>query len=129
MDFEREILNGLNDGIQKSIKDQMGGYNSPLTKMIETVMNDNRESIMGKMDAALKSVIENPDFKDALVEEFNRKVAKTLLSGLEGLVEKAANSFKQDPTIRAKMVMAIQAIIEKKEAEQLLQPDSLKDRL
>ena len=116
MDFEREILNGLNDGIQKSIKDQMGGYNSPLTKMIETVMNDNRESIMGKMDAALKSVIERPDFKAALVEEFNRKVAKTLLSGLEGLVEKAANSFKQDPTIKAKMIMAIQAIIEKKEA-------------
>ena len=116
MDFEREILNGLNDGIQKSIKDQMGGYNSPLTKMIESVMNNNRDSIMEKMDAALKSVIENPDFKAALVDEFNRKVAKTLLSGLEGLVEKAANSFKQDPTIRAKMVMAIQSIIEKKEA-------------
>lgn len=116
MDFEREILNGLNDGIQKSIKDQMGGYNSPLTKMIESVMDKNRESIMGKMDAALKSVIENPDFKAALVDEFNRKVAKTLLSGLEGLVEKSANAFKQDPTIKAKMVMAIQAIIEKKEA-------------
>ena len=114
MDFEREILNGLSDGIQKSIKDQMGGYNSPLTKMIESVMNDNRESIMGKMNDALKTVIEKPDFKAVLVEEFNRKVAKTLLSGLEGLVEKAANSFKQDPTIKAKMIMAIQAIIESK---------------
>lgn len=112
MDFEKEILNGLNDGIQKSIKEQMGGYNSPLTKMIESVMDKNRESIMNKMDSALKTVIENPDFKSALIEEFNRKVAKTLLSGLEGLVEKAANSFKQDPTIRAKMVMAIQSIIE-----------------
>ena len=84
--------------------------------MIESVMNNNRESIMGKMDAALKSVIEKPDFKAALIEEFNRKVAKTLLSGLEGLVEKSANSFKQDPTIRAKMVMAIQGIIENKES-------------
>jgi len=114
MDFEKEILNGLNDGIQKSIKEQMGGYNSPLTKMIESVMNNNRESIMSKMDIALKSVIENPDFTVVLVDEFNHKVAKSLLSGLEGLVEKAASSFKQDPTIRAKMVMAIQSIIESK---------------
>lgn len=115
MEFEREILNGLNDGIQKAIKEQLSGYNSPLTKMIESVMNNNRDSIIGKMDSALKAVIENPEFESVLKEEFNRKVAKTLLSGLEGTVEKAANAFKQDPTIRAKMVMAIQAIIEKKD--------------
>lgn len=116
MDFEREILNGLNGGIQKAIESQLSGYNSPLAKMVSEVMEKNRGSIMGKMNAAFSYVVENPEFEATLKDEFNRKVAKSLLSGLEGTVEKAATAFKQDPTIRSRMILAIQAIIEKKEA-------------
>jgi predicted nucleotide-binding protein (sugar kinase/HSP70/actin superfamily) len=118
MDFEREILNGLNAGIQKAIETQLSGYNSPLVQMIAEVMEKNHQSIVDKMNSAFSYALKNPYFETTLKTEFNRKVAKSLLSGLEGTVEKAAAAFKQDPTIRSKMILAIQAIIEKSDEKE-----------
>jgi len=114
MNFEQEIMNAVTDGIKKTISERMSGYNTPMEKMVASVMEKNSKSIIEKMDNALKSVIDNPEFEAVLKEEFNRKVAKTLLSSLEGAVEKSANAFKSDPTLKAKMVIAIQEIINKK---------------
>ena len=111
MDFEKEILIAVNTGIQKIISDRISGYNSPFNIMIDSVILSNKETIVSKMDSALKSVISNPEFDIILKEEFNRKVAKILLSSLEGAIEKVANTFKQNPTLKARMILAIQQII------------------
>jgi hypothetical protein len=112
MDFEKSILDNLNDGIARVVKEKLGGYDSPLIKMVEQVADGHRQEILSKLNDAFKSCLENPNFEKVLKEEFNRKVAKILLSSLEGSVEKAANVFKSDQTLRAKMIVAIQEILD-----------------
>ena len=53
MDFEKTILDNLNDGIGLVIKNLLGAYNSPLNLMISEVMDSHRETIKSKIDAAL----------------------------------------------------------------------------
>jgi hypothetical protein len=113
MDFEQEILNGLHGGIQKVIQQQLGSYDSPLQHMTEEVMEKNKSMIIQKMDKAFKSVIENPDFEKILQEEFSHHIARILISKMDGLTEKTASEIKNNPVTKAKLLLAIQKIIDK----------------
>lgn len=112
MELEKQILNGVNDAIKISIVDSLSGYNSPLRKLSDKVVQENEEKIHLIMNKAFKFVISTDSFKKTILEEFQHKVAKMLVSNLSGQVEKSVNIIKQDPTLKAKMILAIENIIE-----------------
>ena len=52
-------------------------------------------------------------FEKSVKEEFQRKVAKSLVGKLEGTVERAVDKIRQNETLRAEMLLAIERIVQK----------------
>lgn len=112
MDLEKQIAQQTQTAVQKAIHETLVAYNSPMRKLADRVVEENSDEIHGVMNKAFKSVIRTKAFEDTILEEFERKVAKMLVGQLSGQVEKAVSKIKQDPTLKAKMILAIEDIIE-----------------
>ena len=110
LSLEREIFNQVKDSIGKAIGASIVGYQSPLDKMIKDVIERRRmeiETLLGQaVDGALKG-----DFRDTLQEACTRKLAKVLISKMEGEIEKRANDLRADPTFRARLTVAIGEVV------------------
>ena len=52
-------------------------------------------------------------FEKMVKEEFQHKVAKSMIGKLEGTVERAVDAIRQDQTLRAEMILAIEKIVKK----------------
>lgn len=106
--------------LAETLKDALGqkDYSNPTRKFVEGVINEQKEEIESVVRKALQEVLSDPEFKDIVRQEFKHKVAKMLVSDLTGSVEKAVNSFRQNPTLRADMVKAIEALVSDSPAPQ-----------
>ena len=111
-DLERQILGQVQGSIAKAIYSELVGYNKPLNKLAEKVVNDNYDEVYEIMNKAFKTVVRTEAFEATILAEFERKVAKLLVGQISGHVEKAVNRIKRDPRLKAKMILAIEDIIE-----------------
>lgn len=109
--FEKEILKVSKKAVQKALLDSLTGYSSPLNNYAKEIVQEHSEDFKGIMREGLNKTFSSPKFKDLILEEFQRKVAKSLVGKLEGAVEKAANSLRQDPRLKAEMILAIENIV------------------
>ena len=112
LDLNKEILNTVRNSIHEAIKASLNGYSSPLTKMVNDVVLEHDAELRTIMREALSSVVASKEFRASVKEAFLHKVARTLVDNLDGAVKQAAEKLKQDPTIKAQMVLAIQAIVD-----------------
>lgn len=110
-DLENQILNQVKVSIAKSIDSELTGYNKPLSKLTEKVIEKNSDELRKTIEESFLSVIRSDEFKDTILEEFKHKVSKILVSQLVGHVDQAVSKIKQDPTVKAKMIVAINNII------------------
>lgn len=99
--------------LANSLKDSLGqtGYSNPTRKFTEEIINEHADEIRGVLKDVLGNVLADDEFKEIVREEFKRKVAKMLVGDLSGSVEKAVNAFRQDPTLKADMIKAIEKLI------------------
>lgn len=108
----KEILNIARDSIVKAMVERFtSGYNSPLSKIIDECVSENYAELKTSVNDMLLGSIHTEAFKKTLKEEFIHKVAKNLVSNLEGAVARAVDTIKQDPIIKSKMIIALENII------------------
>ena len=98
------------EAVREQVADKMN-YNRVLLTMVDKSMENNSEEIQAILHDTLKSVVANPNFKKTIKEEFERKVAKTLVGHLEGAVAKAADVYRSNPTLKSKMILAIEKLV------------------
>ena len=110
-DFEKQVLSIMQTSINDTIKARMTDYNSPLRPLIDDAFKVHADSIRKILYEAMGEAIKENDFKESIKQAFYHKVSRGLVEGLTGSVDKAINAFKQDPTIKAKMVLAIENVI------------------
>lgn len=114
MDIEKQVLDSLKKGISEVIVSKLGGYNSPLDGVIKQVFESEKEAVVSILKSVFQEVIGSDQFKATIKEEFQRKVAKNLVGMMEGQVTKAADALKQDPTMKSRMILAIEGIVNQK---------------
>ena len=118
-----EILEIAKKAIEEKVIERLGaGYSSPLNAIIEEVIAEHRPELKALFNECLESIVANTSFKKTLKEEFLHKVAKNMVGKLEGTVEKAVDVMKQDQTLKARMVLAIENIINESAPEPLKTP-------
>lgn len=110
--LETQIKNAAVNSIGKAISETLTGYNSPLEKLCHNVVNDHHDELYKILKEEFGKTLKSPDFKNAVKMAFDHKLAKILVSKLEGSVEKAVTTLRSDPTLRAKMILAIEGVIE-----------------
>lgn len=102
--------------VMGSIMDKFGkeissSYGSPITPIIVEVINENRDEIKKQFQEALDESFNDKEFVKIVRQEFKHKVAKTMIGKLEGEVERAVGAIRQDQTMRARMILAIEKLI------------------
>jgi hypothetical protein len=108
--IKKIVFDSLYPAFEKSIKE---GWRNGIDEIVKEVISENRDTIKEKYDKALKTALAGKHFEKAITDEFQHKVAKNMVAKLEGQVEQAVNVLRQDQTLRAKMVVAIEQIINK----------------
>lgn len=111
---EQEIKNTVIETLRTKIADR---YSYPLMdEIIKEVMQeeDSRNNLKRFIRECLLFVKGDAKFEKIVKEEFQRKVAKSMIGKLEGTVERAVDAIRQDQTLRAEMILAIEKIVSKK---------------
>lgn len=117
-DFEKLVLETVRDNINKVVAEKLGGYDSPLKKMIDDAFKNHDNELREIVYEALGTTIKKADFKIAVKQAFDHKIARCLVEHLTSTIDKAINAIRSDPTIKARMVLAIEEIIKNSQESQ-----------
>ncbi len=112
LSLEGEIVKAVNASISKSFTDALSGYNSPLQKYALNVVAKYQSSIEGVFDEVVCEAIKTDEFKQRVREVLLHKIAKTMISGIDGSVDKTVNQMKQDSIFRSRLTLAVNGLVE-----------------
>jgi len=109
--LEQDILSVTQNSIQAAIKESLTKYDSPLVKLVTTVVNEHSQQLKQIITESFDEVIKKDEFKEAIRDGFFHKVARTIISNNDGLFEKVSNELKQDSVFKAKMSLAVSNVV------------------
>jgi len=111
-DILKIVIDSVGDYAKKHLTED---YSSPLKPIVNEVVKENEELLKDIFREAIQSIEKDKETKQLIQKEFKHTVARQLVHKLTGGIEQCINSFKQDPTIKARMITAIEKIISEKE--------------
>lgn len=110
--LEKDILRTARIAISESIAKVMTGYDSPMVKLVKSVVEENSSQLRAIISDSFKQVIATEDFRKSIVSAFSHKVARTIISNNDGLFDKVSNELKQDAIFKSKMALAVSNVVE-----------------
>ena len=108
---KEDVLFTVCQALHSKIGERLNAYNSPLNVVVDSFKEKEKEKIMEICREALKSVVNNKKFAETVKQEFEHKVAKSLVGKLEGSVEKATEVLRQNPSFRAEMILVVEKMV------------------
>lgn len=111
MDIQEQIEKNVGEAIKKSLDSYLGGYQSPLNPIIAQVVKKHKPKLVEAVSSALDSLTSSESFKKELIEALNAKLARTIISKMDGELEKRLNDLRANPTTRARITLAIEKIV------------------
>lgn len=109
----------LNEAILRTVQQSLlvrvekvleASWNTPVNKIIEHAVLRQQAALEDRANKMLACALEEP-LDDALASAFRRKVAKLLVSKMEGSLQKSVNDLMQNPTTRARVLLALEGIV------------------
>ena len=110
--LEQDILKTAQNSIAKALEESLLNYNSPLIKIIQNVINNNAGIFEEIIEAQIKELASSNEFAAEIKAQLNHSIARALLSCTDSFSKKIVNDLKSNPTVKAKMVVAIEKIVE-----------------
>jgi hypothetical protein len=110
--LEQDILKATQMAIGDCISKIMVGYDSPLIKLVKSVIDENSTALRLIISDSFTKVISTDEFKQSVVSAFSHKVARTVISNNDGLFDRVSNELKQDSVFKAKMALAVSNVVE-----------------
>lgn len=112
--IEDQISNAIKDGIREGVKSKLGGYQSPLDKVIGEILTKYDGMIRTLLGGAIESAMGDEEFREQIRTQIRHKLASTLVARFGGEMEKQVNVLKSDPTTRARITLAIEQIVKER---------------
>ncbi len=110
--MEKEIVSTVQDSIKSALQAALTGYQSPLTKYAANVVGRYQTQIEAIFDDAVKQGIATDEFKLRVREVLLHKIAKTMISGVDGSIDKTINLMKQDQVFRSRLTLSVNQLVE-----------------
>ena len=115
--LEKQVVETAKEVFAECIPEALVGYNKPLTNLVSKIFTEHESEIQKVLEPTLLIALQSKEFRGAVQNEFQHKVAKMMVSNLTGAVEKAVNAFRNNPVLKSKMILAIETMIEKETKE------------
>jgi hypothetical protein len=108
-EIKEVVLNGLREKVNTRYTYEY------VDRAVAEVMSEdvNYQLLKNFVRETLSWINNDKAFKNEVKAEFQRKVAKSMVGKLEGTVERAVDAIRQDQTLRAEMILAVEKIIKK----------------
>lgn len=106
MDFEQSIINAVQKNLAEAIEKTLTGYNTPLAKLINSVIESREQQFRTMLEEVIDQALIG-DFREHLKDALTMKLAKCVISKMEGEVEKRVNDLRSSPETRAKITLAV----------------------
>lgn len=116
MNLEEDLISTVHQSIVGAIKTKLEGYNSPLDKLIKESVERHDGEIRNALDASIKGALQG-DFALALQDACTRKLAKVLISKMEGELEKRVGELRQSPDFRARLTVVVDDLVKSMSAK------------
>jgi len=110
--LEQDILSITQQSIQKAIQESLTKYDSPLVKLVTSVINENSKELKEIISSSFNDVIKLEEFKNSIRTGFSHKIARTIISNNDGLFDKVSNELKQDAVFKSKMALAVANVVD-----------------
>lgn len=110
MNLENEIIGTVHSAIADAIKTKLSGYNTPLDKLIAETVQKHDAQFRTILDKCVNDALSG-DFAVALADACTRKLAKVLISKMEGALEKQATELRSSPEFRAKLTVLVDDLV------------------
>ena len=110
--LEQDILRASQEAVNNAVKDVLSKYDSPLVKLVKSVVEENSSELRVIISDSFTQVIRTSEFKQSIVSAFAHKVVRTIISNNDGLFDKVANELKQDTVFKSKMAIAVANVVE-----------------
>lgn len=109
--LEQQIADAAKQALADAVKASVTQHNSPLNRLVVEVVEEHSSEIKSLLRDGISEALKHKDFKSEIKTAFTHKLARTLMSKYEGEIEKQANALRQQPEFRARVVLAIEAIV------------------
>lgn len=110
-DLEKAILGSARESVAEAINKNLTGYNTSLHALCNQVVNSHEDELRMIIENGFSAVLKSKDFEASVQLAFQHKLAKLLITKLEGTVEKCVETLRSNPVMRAKMTLAIEEIL------------------
>lgn len=113
--LEEAVFQSVQINIKETFKNYMEKtYNNPLHKIMDEVIEKNNDSFKELIENSIIKSIEDVDkMSEELDKEFTKKIARSIISGGDSLIEKTVNNLKQDQKFRAELLLAVGSLVDK----------------
>lgn len=111
MNLEDQVIATVHSALTEAIKAKLtAGYNSPLDALVKQSIEKHEGEIRSALDASIKGALQG-DFATALADACTRKLAKVLISKMEGELEKRVGELRASPEFRSRLTVAVDDIV------------------
>lgn len=111
LQLEAEVFSSIHKAMEKALVDALGGYNSPLQKYAINIVAKYQPQIEATFDQVVSEAIKTDQFKERVREVLLHKIAKTMISGIDGSVDKTINQMKQDAVFRSRLTLSVNTLV------------------
>lgn len=110
--LEDEIMKIVDTSLSKALSEALTGYSSPLTKFASNVVSKYQTEIESIFSQVVGEAIKTDEFKLRVREVLLNKIAKTMISGIDGSIDKTINLMKQDQVFRSRLVLSVNMLVD-----------------
>lgn len=111
LSLDEMVNRAIEQGVIKGVSEKLGGYGSPLEKMICEVLDKRRNDIKKLVDDGISLALAQENFQETIHSSIRKKLGDILVQRFGGELEKQVNALKSDPSTRARITVAIDDII------------------
>lgn len=112
LSLEQEVVNAVHASVSKAFTEALTGYNSPLTKYAQNVVTRYQQVIESVFDSVVQEAIQTDEFRQRVREVLLSKIAKTMISGIDGSIDKTINLMKQDAVFRSRLTLSVNSLVD-----------------
>lgn len=113
MKTEEIINNEIREAVGEAIRKRLTDYNSPLHGIISQVVKENEAEVKSLITDAIVGTITDKKFRLEAKAQIRHKIARELVNSFgEGIFKQTVDKLKQDHTLKARIVLAIEKMLE-----------------
>ena len=111
--FDSQCLEAIKSAVLGSISQEGWPIRDPVQKALGAAIGRNAGTIENQFDSALKEILTDGEFVGAVKDQIRKQMARSIVSGMQGSVDKVVNKLKADPVRHAMMIQAVNGVLEK----------------